>query len=126
MCNHSLVDGHLHGVQFLAMMLLLTFVYKFLFRYMLSFLLARQSLLKYSHFLAFYDFIYLSLCHALLSNFIIFSPQTLCAKGHYIPFLSLSHLSNFICILGLIQASNMQLTQIYISSLEYVNTALCI
>lgn len=124
MCDHSLVDGHLGGFQFWALMLLLTFVSKSLFRHMLSFLFARKSLLKF-FFFAFYDFIYIYLCHALLSNFIIFSPQTLYTKGHCIPFLSLSHLSNFISILGLIQTFNMQLTQIYISSLEYVNTALC-
>lgn len=128
MFNHSVVDGYLGGFQFLAMILLWTFVCKFLFRYILSFLLAIQSLLKYSFF-AFYGIIlwfYFHLSVYLLLSFLIslFSPQMLCAKDHHIPTLSLlSHLSNFLYILALM-ISYMQLTQIYISSLEFLGTDL--
>lgn len=72
---------------------------------------------------SFSDFV--SICFLLCFLISLFSLQTLCAKGYHIPILGLlSHLSSS-WILALI-ISCMQLTQICISSLEFLNTELYI
>lgn len=98
--------------SFVGKILTWTFLYKYLLRHMPSFSwpVCFQILLFFAfHGITFW--LYFSLLFCFLIS--MFSPQTLCTKSHHISTLGLfllSHLCNFICIMGLI-ISYMQLTQ---------------